>query len=532
MSTQPIDYSALAKQYGATQSTAPAVDYDALAKQHGAISSAAPEQASGDTGVFNAAKRVVKSIASFPGDVAIEYGRPAENPTESAIASAPMGQALLAGKRLLIDPLQNEAQKARNLEEIAKRTGNQDAQHLSNMHAIASGVPVVGPLAANITERYLLGDKSGAATELAGYIAAPKVTEKLLNANVKLPKGSTEALKPRVLSGPQAAVMPEMANLPAKAIDGLEKQFKASAPTGMNRNYRANLAVAAPDLAEIGRTIKLDEAKGGIINPDMRVRATVDATNTYLQKMYQEERAPQIQRNASTPIAQNFGTDAEEGLKYMARTGGESDIRAIAQKAVDGSTLTVAEADKLAIAVNSNLKGFESMTPADRAAASMINRRLGSVKALDRALSEGLNTTLKNAGEPGLSSYERRYAALSEYRDQLSKRMNAVELDQPGVVKGVLKPVASIFMGGKSGIASASQAAVADVNIGRMLQKGFEDLASTDLKPNRSIRPTPQWPANYQNSPRQLGRGGAGGGRGGANYSADELAAFKAKHKI
>lgn len=39
MSTQPIDYDALAKQHGAVQS---AVDYDALATQHGAIASPAP----------------------------------------------------------------------------------------------------------------------------------------------------------------------------------------------------------------------------------------------------------------------------------------------------------------------------------------------------------------------------------------------------------------------------------------------------------------------------------------------------------
>jgi hypothetical protein len=35
-----IDYDALAKQYGASSSTAPAIDYDALAQQHGATSSA------------------------------------------------------------------------------------------------------------------------------------------------------------------------------------------------------------------------------------------------------------------------------------------------------------------------------------------------------------------------------------------------------------------------------------------------------------------------------------------------------------
>jgi ddrB-like ParB superfamily domain len=44
MSTQPIDYAALAKKYGGTSSAPGAVDYAALAKQNGAISSTPPPQ--------------------------------------------------------------------------------------------------------------------------------------------------------------------------------------------------------------------------------------------------------------------------------------------------------------------------------------------------------------------------------------------------------------------------------------------------------------------------------------------------------
>jgi hypothetical protein len=301
--------------------------------------------------------------------------------------------------------------------------------------------------------------------------------------------GKLSDLKPSdVMPGKQPNVMDAAANLSPKAVNAAEGVFQAAAPTGLNRNFRANVYAATPDLAEIGRNLKLQEAKGGIINPDMRVRATVNALDSYLSDMYQQERAPQIQNNAQTPLGAKFGLDAQEGLKFISKSGGSAEIRALAQKAVDGVPLTVAEGDKLAIAVNQNLKGFEAMSPDQRAAAMMTNRRMGSVKALDRSLSNGLNTTLQEAGEPGLQSYERRYAALSEIRDQLSKRMNAVELDRPGVIKGVVKPIASVLTGSKAGIASASQAAVADVNIGRTLQKAFADLAETDLKPKRSIR--------------------------------------------
>jgi hypothetical protein len=114
---------------------------------------------------------------------------------------------------------------------------------------------------------------------------------------------------------------------------------------------------------------------------------------------------------------------------------------------------------------------------------------MGSLDALDSAFGKSINQALKRAGEPGIQGYERRYAALSEISSQLGKRVNAVELNQPGIVKGVVKPIASALRGGPSGIASASQAAVADVNIGRVLQKSFEDLAATGLSPTRAIRP-------------------------------------------
>jgi hypothetical protein len=93
--------------------------------------------------------------------------------------------------------------------------------------------------------------------------------------------------------------------------------------------------------------------------------------------------------------------------------------------------------------------------------------------------------SLANRGEPGISEYERRYAGLSSVRDQLQSRMNAVELQRSNPVGRTVGPLLKVFTGGKSGIASASQAAVSDVNIGRELQTGFRELAQSGITPNR-----------------------------------------------
>lgn len=324
------------------------------------------------------------------------------------------------------------------------------------------------------------------AGSLAGGYASGKA---MAAAPIAQPQGST-SLRPQ---GAQASFVKEYLGMHPKAVQGVEHLFDAAAPTGMQKGARANLAVAAGDLAEIGQNIKnvkgevvpLSDAKGGIINPDMRPEAVVQATREHLAKMYAEERAPQIQRNADKPVAVGTNPNAARGLEYLASSAGDVALEQLAQKALDGKVLTVAEADKLAVLANQELKSFEKMTPEGKTQAKLTNPKIGGLKALDSELSNNLNQVLTDSGEVGLRSYERRFAALSNFRDMLEARKNAVELQKPGVVKKIVKPVASMLTGGKAEIASASQAAVADVNIGRSLEKGFRLLKESGVKPKR-----------------------------------------------
>lgn len=288
---------------------------------------------------------------------------------------------------------------------------------------------------------------------------------------------AAKAAREKLTAGNQAKVMPEdVGRLPMQAQEGAENIFRAAAPTGMNQGFRANVYAAAPDLADIARKINLSEAKGGVINPDMRVRATVEAINGHLDEMYQKERAPQIQAHTDAPVDIPLG-DATRGLQFIKRSGGTLADQALAEKAIKTGTLTLAEADKLAMTANQYLKSFESMTASEKLEAVSKTPKIAGLKALDVALGNNMNKILTDAGEQGIRGYERRYAALSEVRDQLATRINAEELKRsasfPGseIIKGALK--------GKSGITSASQAAVADVNIGKQLQSGMQKLGST-----------------------------------------------------
>lgn len=361
----------------------------------------------------------------------------------------------------------------------AQYKSEKEAGYSAPYRALAPVASAIGVNVPGMEESAKEGDVSG----VVGHAAAVPV---MMAATAGLAKGAGAAGEAvaGVGKSPVPAVLPETGGLPEGAISGAEKVFRAAAPTGGDPGFRSNVYAAAGDLAEVGRTLNLDEAKGGIINPDLRFRATVNALNDHLQGMYENERAPQIARNADAPVQLNLDADAKSGLQYLSRRAGEADSRSLAASVTANPTTSLANVDQLARVVNQELLGYESMTPAERAASAATNQRLAGLKALDRQLGDALNTTLEQRGETGVLDYERRYAAVSQVRDRLQQQMNAVELNQPGVVKAIVRPVMSAITGGKTNALGA--ASVADVNPGRTLQQGLQALAQSDLQPSRS----------------------------------------------
>jgi hypothetical protein len=176
--------------------------------------------------------------------------------------------------------------------------------------------------------------------------------------------------------------------------------------------------------------------------------------------------------------------DAVRGLEYIEATAGEEPIRDLATKAISKKPLTLAEADQLAQAANQYLKTFERMQPEGKVQATTINPKISGLKAIDTELGSSLNRMLTSYDEPGLRSYERRFAALSSVREQLESRMNAAELKQEGMLGAagrVTRPIGKLLKDGPSGVPSASQAATADVNIGRTLQMGLKKLKASRI---------------------------------------------------
>ncbi len=354
---------------------------------------------------------------------------------------------------------------------------------------LEAGVPVVGPVYRSLRKKVEEGDVAGAVGETALNLAGARgVTKPPVPGASVVKQAGRAALE--IGRRPQVAqsVVKEAMSLPPRAVSGVEDIFRAAAPTGTKVGFRQNMYAAAGDLAEIAETIDLKKARGGMRNPDLRPRETVNAINSHLSKIDAAERLPQVQRNAQVPVATKLSADAAEGLRYIERSAGREADRALATTMARSETMPLSDLDRLARVVNKELLDFEKLTPDQRAAARVTSRRIGGLKELDKALSKSLNDTLQSRGEVGLRQYERRFAALSQVRDQLQARLNAVELQRSNIVGRVARSA----VGGKAGIASASQAAIADVNIGRLLEKGFSSLRQSGLKANRGAAGTPR----------------------------------------
>jgi hypothetical protein len=102
-----------------------------------------------------------------------------------------------------------------------------EANHKANMHHIASMVPLLGPLASDISEHYLQGDKSGAVASLLSNIVAGKVVDSATKGigkriNKVAPKTATVAGESTPVMAGQlkdaAPIAEEVAKIPSPKI--------------------------------------------------------------------------------------------------------------------------------------------------------------------------------------------------------------------------------------------------------------------------------------------------------------------------
>lgn len=170
------------------------------------------------------------SALDLPGNVWHAFTAKPQDETEQAISDMKLKSGAmdslfqsfspserLALYRMVLHPMMKEKQVADAYQtlhnslspeeqEKEKDFGNTNSNlHKANMHRIASMVPLIGPLASDISEHYLQGDKSGAATTLLANITAGG----LMDNAMKGVAGKTQKIAPTTatIAGEEVPVM-------------------------------------------------------------------------------------------------------------------------------------------------------------------------------------------------------------------------------------------------------------------------------------------------------------------------------------
>ena len=344
---------------------------------------------------------------------------------------------------------------------------------------------------ADVTERRLQGGAMMAGGTAGSMAGAPAM-------------GGINRLRLGVRRAEKQALMypDEMTGISPRAASGLERVKRVAAPTGTNTSFDPNLRQVKGRLAEIGREIEaspvpLKKVRGGILTEDKRFSRVIQAFDDYLKGMREKELRPQIDPHADNQVKVTWGADARAGLESLANTAGKAEVRALATDMLERNIATIGELDKLRMVANQELLGFEKKTASGQVTAEMTNKGLEGYKSLDRQVGNIISDELFQRGEPGIREYERDYAGLMDIRRQLASRQNLSELDR-GLHNAPLFHWLTRFTSSQPSFAGASQSAVADVPLGRTLERGLRNLSRSELTANPQGRWNP-WPVDPAN---------------------------------
>jgi len=297
--------------------------------------------------------------------------------------------------------------------------------------------PETGGLSAAILAS-LLGGAGGEAAEQLGKRATGvgDVPETSGEAAKKIAIGGMETASAEFLWGGAQRLGAAALRHFNPYTQGIQSLFRAFGPPSAPE-FRTALQDSAWDLqriySSIDKRLASPDVQGGVINEDMRFRVTLDAVEDYLRDMYRMGRQAQIQvgeQYGSRVVLEGNPRVLQETALRLARslpTDSVAQRTAMALARNPMRPVPIAEADELARAVNVELRKFESMTGSEQAAMRMSSKIKAGLKDMDVSLSNGLNNKLHEIGQPGLTDYERRYAALSRVREQLEKGMNKSE---------------------------------------------------------------------------------------------------------
>jgi hypothetical protein len=267
-----------------------------------------------DKGVMASLKRSAGGFIHLPGVLWDAVNKPPQNEEEQKAFDLAdkvgQGKQALAMMRLVAAPMVQEHLKAQQLRQQAATQPDDQANnayngtnHMANMHDIASAVPVLGPMSADIVDRYLHGDKSGAVTDVATAVAGPKVAEGVAGGVTK----AVSKVAPQVAERLYTSALKPSTTIPAAersaiAQTGMDAGIPVSATgadklSGLIQNLNDKIAAQIKAGAQSGQTVdpaavanRLNQTRAKFatqVNPESDLKAIDAAGEEFLRRQGQ-----------------------------------------------------------------------------------------------------------------------------------------------------------------------------------------------------------------------------------------------------
>lgn len=424
-------------------------------------------------------------------------------------------------------PAEVAAQSKQDLQTTENVAGN--ALPMAGAAAMtAAGAPELGAIAG--TGLNMLGAAAGEGAKqiynrVTGAGPVPSTGKEALGdmATTGAEYGALDTLLKGGTVGAKAVLrtyFPEIHEAVEYATDAL---FRA-APDADAIGYRANLEAAAPDLQKIAkqsltaRTGVFDpKAPGGFFSTEYRPTNLYKDTNTYMRGMYQNEVAPMVQaadqagaRVQLVNLFQPGGFQDREAIqgvmKFLSKVPDyEEGADQIAKRVMadPSAPITMTDAEILVRRVNAlNRQAMRAVkTGSDAALKTDTNKIAAMSSHVDKLLGDAIDAKMTQYGQPGIRGFERRYAALSDFRDNLWKTLAPTEQQRLGI-----QPTTYL---NPRGVGSRFYLRMGN-NPGRQIESAMTRLARADDIPMGALGAQPVTPQPAVATPVG-GAGGAGG---------------------
>lgn len=400
---------------------------DPYAEFGGSVTAPAATQPSSipasDSGVVAGLKRFGGQLLAMPGQVYHAFADDPRNADEQAVSNSPFGQGRVAlgVKRLIADPMEHEHELAVAAHARARQLGQPQfgegsglgryfdfsnspgaqADDEGNMHDWASIIPVVGPMAASMTERFVNDDKSGAATELLANIATAAIAPKVNEMAADIVRGTG-----RAVANPGLSVSRALHPLASPT----ELITRATKPSVTVPDYETSVSKALPDLyRENPNVSSVDELAD-------TARSAAEKKNAQYQGLVGPHRGAMVDPS-------KVGYAQMQSIPLTHQIESPSILDATREKAAPYmQPMSVGDLDTIRVESNAKLQDILSAPGSDRAAVLRSNPEAARAEATRAATREIVYDYLKKQTGVDPAPIQNAYGDLSAVRDVAGKR--------------------------------------------------------------------------------------------------------------